>query len=99
MYKLSKYQIIICTTLIGTFLAVFVIVQSIKFIELYITTNEQLSEQPQQHLIVTIDCETELREGDMISARLYDPLGEWRAISQDTMQYQLKHGGRLIQCK
>lgn len=98
MYKLSKYQIII-TVLMSTLLVLFVIVYSIKFIELYITTNEQLSKQSQQHLIVTIDCETELREGDMISARVYDPFGEWRAISQDNMQYQLKHGGRLIQCK
>lgn len=98
MYNLSKYQIII-TILVSTLLVLFIIVQSMKFIELYITTNERLSKQPQQYTIVTIDCETELREGDMISARLYDPFGEWRVISQDNMQYQLKHGGRLIQCK
>ena len=48
-----------------------------------------------------IDCEREIREGDIkveIKMKMYNPFGEWIEITEENVEYQLKYGGRIIQC-
>ena len=48
-----------------------------------------------------IDCEKEIGEGDIkveIKMKMYNPFGEWIEITEDNVEYQLKYGGRIIQC-
>lgn len=105
---MSKLQtidkvIMIMLEFVVIFLALIIIINTTKLIDSFIIANDKLSTHQTVNyelpVIMTIDCETELKEGDIISDKLYNPYGEWSTISQDNIQYQLMHGGRLIQCK
>ena len=76
-----------------------VIVSLTQLIDAYIIADEKLSTETTRTYII-IDCETEMIEGDIRHlSELYDPFGNWRAISLENVSYQLKHGGRLVKCK
>ena len=66
--------------------------------------NKELEKEIERETIYPeeIDCETEMREGDIrvrITIELYNPFGEWVEITEENAEYQITHGGRVINCK
>lgn len=111
MYKLSTTSVSIILVVIGIMFCLSAIIISIIQLQHYyaIISNPiecevcEICESPYlpevKYLPETIDCDTQIMEGDIIPARIYSPFGEWEMIIPAEIDYQLKYGARVIQCK
>ena len=116
MLKLNTYQMCMYSALICAILIIIILVNAISFIQSYNTIDTQSLEQSPLYdinIVYDIDCDTEVKEGDIILAKIfnendtiidmqykiYNPFGEWQDIHEMNIYYQLQHGSRLIKCK
>ena len=87
-------------TMLSVILIIFICLNIMLFVKEYNAINTTLSDNsPESQLIQIINCDNEIMEGDIIPPRIYNPFGEWEAITTQQVKYQLKHGARIIQCK
>lgn len=98
-----KQSLVVYSVIVATLLIAFVVINAFAAIKTYKEIDRRMSNKQinvvEEYRIYVIDCKTEVREGDMQNAKLYDPFGNWRQLSFNELQYQLQHGGRLVECK